>query len=106
MTLMCGNCEDEKNKRHRDTHGWRMKSVEIAAADGHPECLKAAINQGADVNYVSKENRYTPLMWAAKYGQHECIKELIKAGADVNKIVPSIRKTPEVLSSFWMQEQM
>ena len=69
------------------THGWNMKSMEIAAADGHPDCLKAAINAGADVNHVNKENSYTPLMWAAKYGQYECIEVLIESGADVNKTI-------------------
>ena len=84
------------------THGWNMKSVEIATADGHLRCLKAAINAGADVNNVNKENRYTPLMWAAKYGQYECIEALIEAGADVNKTVSG--DSPLWYTSFYTED--
>ena len=61
-----------------------MVSIENAAADGHPKCLQALLNAGADVNYTNKKNGYTPLIWAARFGQHECTDMLIKAGADVN----------------------
>ena len=84
------------------THGWHMTSMEIAVADSHPECLKAAINAGADVNYVNKENRYTPLMWAAKYGQYECLEVLIEAGADVNKTVSG--DSPLWYTSFYTED--
>ena len=61
-----------------------MVSLGISAADGHVKCLQVLLNAGADVNHVNSENKYTPLMWAARYGHDECVDLLIKAGADVS----------------------
>ena len=91
MAVVCENCKKEGlNRPGIDPNNFEyghdvMVSLEIAAADGHPECLRAIIDAGADVNYLNKENGYTPVMWAARYGHPECIEVLINAGADVNK---------------------
>ena len=61
-----------------------MTSLEIAAADGHVNCLHALLNAGADVNCTNEKNGYTPLMWAAWNGKDECVELLIKEGANVN----------------------
>ena len=90
MATICENCRKEGAERPQpypnsvESGHEVMNSLEIAAADGHSECLRAIINSAADVNYINKENGYTPIVWAAKYGQHECMDMLIKAGADVN----------------------
>ena len=88
---ICENCKKEGTLRpprqlwgcYESGHGV-MVSFEIAAADGHVECLQELLNAGADVNYTNKENGYTPLMWAARYGKDGCVELLIKAGIDVN----------------------
>jgi len=52
---------------------------------GTPESVKAAINQGADVNGQDPLYGRTPLMWAAWGNLNpEVISVLLKAGADVN----------------------
>ena len=79
MAAICDDCKKEGEDNSA------MISLEIAAADGHPECLQAIINAGDDVNHINKENGYTPVMWAARYGHPECMELLIIAAADVNK---------------------
>jgi len=54
------------------------------AKTGTPLSLKAAIDQGANVN-VLDPNGLTPLMWAAQYNQNaDMIATLLKAGADLD----------------------
>ena len=87
---VCENCKKEGTRRPPDRWGCYesghgvMVSLEISAADGHVKCLEALLNAGALVNHVNSENKYTPLMWAARYGHDECVDLLIKAGADVS----------------------
>ena len=91
MAAVCEICKKEgANRPGLDPNNIEyghdvMVSLEIAAADGHPDCLQVIINSGTDVNYINKENGYTLVMWAARYGHPECMEVLIKAGADVNK---------------------
>ena len=91
MAAICEGCKKEGAERPQpypnsiENGHHVMVSLEIAATDGHPKCLGAIINTGADVNYVNNCNGYTPLVWAARYGHPECVDMLIKAGADVNK---------------------
>ena len=91
MVVVCENCKKEgANRLGLDPDELEygldvMVSLEIAATDGHPQCLQAIITAGADVNYLNKENGYTPVMWTARYGQSKCLEILIKSGADVNK---------------------
>jgi ankyrin repeat protein len=77
-----------------------------AAAQQHPEMVRALIDAGADVNAISTvvkwerqttaEPRekwlplggFTPLMFAAREGCVECAKVLIDAKADVNQADP------------------
>ena len=98
MAAVCENCKKEGlNRPGIDPDNFEyghdvMVSLEIAAADGHPDCLRAIIDAAADVNYVNKGNLYTAVMWAARYGHPECMELLIKAGADVNKT--ECRRTP------------
>ena len=86
--LPCENCKREGSARLQkgDWDEETMVSVQIAAADGHPLCLKALIKAGAYVNYIAEDcDSKTSLMYAASYGHPECVDILIKAGADVNK---------------------
>ena len=65
MAVVCANCKKEGlNRPGIDPTNIEyghdvMVSLEIAAADGHPECFRAIIDAGADVNKT--ECRRTPL---------------------------------------------
>jgi len=56
----------------------------IAAFEGHIDCLRLLIENGADVNIPNKYN-YTPTHIAAEKGHVDCLRLLIENGADVNK---------------------
>ena len=83
---ICEDCKKEgPRKRVRGNRGKRvLVSLEIAAINGHVECLQALLNAGADVNYVNSKNENTALALAAANGKDQCVELLIKAGADVN----------------------
>ena len=54
-----------------------------AAVEGHVECVKIFIQEGADLD-IQEEKGNTALMFAAYYGMHNCFNTLLKAGAKVN----------------------
>ena len=62
-----------------------------ATRRGHYDCMKHALEAGANVNAVDsrstsgKSSRNTALTIAAKHGFRKCVKLLLKKGADVNK---------------------
>lgn len=86
-----------------NSQGWfGATAVHAAAAYNHPECLKALIDAGANVNYMDT-NLGTPLHCAASA---EIATMLIAAGADVNKPgsngmtpvhIAAYRNDPEIL---------
>ncbi len=58
----------------------------IAARDGNSEKIKELIQNGADPDYESSLNCWTPLIAAANYNHDEAIKILLKAGANPDYI--------------------
>lgn len=58
--------------------------LHIAAEMGFVDCLKALLDNGADVTSQMGTKRNTALHLAAEDDFVECVKELIKAGANVN----------------------
>lgn len=50
---------------------------------GRPEVVLGLLDQGADVNHLSKD-QLRPLYLAALHGRHKCMPLLIDAGAKVN----------------------
>lgn len=56
----------------------------MAAFNGQMDQVRAALDQGADVNFRGKGN-VTPLVAAARNGHFDVIKYLVEHGADINK---------------------
>jgi ankyrin repeat protein len=54
-----------------------------AAAEHHPNVVKALIDAHADLKAHSKQG-FTPLHFAARQGDQECVQVLLAAGVDVN----------------------
>jgi len=49
-------------------------------------CLKARINEGDDINKKTKNNKITPLHYAAAYADLKTVEYLLKKGADINAL--------------------
>ena len=60
-----------------------------ATQNGHLECVKLLVKEGADVNLMAHDR--TSLHAAAGRGHHECVEFLIQAGAEVNANKPELR---------------
>lgn len=60
-----------------------------AVVKGNIEQVKAALSEGADINYKDKREGNTPLIWAAHGGHIEIARLLIQKGADVNAVTSS-----------------
>ena len=58
-------------------------ALSLCAQEGHLDCLKILLTQGADLGAPSSGG-LTALMAAANKYQEACMKALIEAGADVN----------------------
>lgn len=95
---------------------WDMTALMIVARDGHVECVKLLLQNGADTDIVSRENGSTalthaamsgnetiaklliaargslslgqksPLHWAANRGHDSLVRAFLEAGADVSLI--------------------
>lgn len=68
----------------RDKDGTPMLSV--AVRNDRADIAEWLISKGADINVVSEDRGYTPLMDAVWKGNKEITSLLVKAGADVNVI--------------------
>jgi ankyrin repeat protein len=44
-------------------------------------CVRILINQGSNVNFISKNEKMTPLHWAAYHDDIETVKLLVEHGA-------------------------
>ena len=82
LVAVCKDCKKEAAERKPRRN--RSVLLEIAAADGHVNCVDAILKAGANVNCVNSENEHTPLVWAVRHRKDRCVELLIKAGADVN----------------------
>ena len=80
---MCDDCYDFPDLIQDLLNAQMLKSER----DGHAECLRAAIVEGADVNALDVNNpsQKTALIYAAEKQHCDCIELLVKSGADVNK---------------------
>ena len=55
-----------------------------ASRNGRAECLRVAVEAGADVNFATKDGNVTAAMFAAMEGHAECLNALRDLGADLN----------------------
>ena len=80
---MCDDCYDFPDHIQVLLNAQMLKS----ARDGHAECLRAAIVEGADLNALDVNNpsQKTALIYAAEKQHCDRIELLVKSGADVNK---------------------
>ena len=65
----------------QDKDGWT--ALMLASINGHTDCVKLLIDNGADANLQNEVER-SALIYAASDGYKECVKLLIDNGADVN----------------------
>lgn len=63
-----------------------------ACKNGHVDCLRVLVKNGADVNVVGKYGKI-PLMEACERGRVDCLRVLVENGANVN-VVGKYGKTP------------
>ena len=68
----------------RDENGTPM--INIAVRNDNEELVKKFIKLGADINAVSEDRGYTPVMDAVWRGNLELTKLFIKEGAELNTI--------------------
>ncbi len=57
--------------------------LNFASSWADAEVVKALIDAGSEVNFISPANKYNPLMNAAQWGNTEAVKLLIAAGGDI-----------------------
>ena len=62
---------------------WQKTVLTLASEAGHVDYVKIFIENGADVNHVTRHKK-TALMLAAQNGHADVVKVLIQNGADVN----------------------
>jgi ankyrin repeat protein len=70
-------------KLNENIQEWNEKLLEYSRngnLNGVIECIK----NGADVNYETGNNSWTPLIWSSSNGHLEIVKVLIENGVDVN----------------------
>lgn len=61
---------------------YHYSAVDVAAANGHVDALKALIKHGTDIN-VSDADNVTALHLAARYNHEAAVKLLVEAGANM-----------------------
>lgn len=74
---------EEENARRRELNQrnrFGCTALRLAARGGHPECLEALVQSGADVN-ICDVKAQTPLFIAIASNQLECARVLLQAGA-------------------------
>jgi uncharacterized protein len=70
-----------------------------AVRNGNAGEVRRLIDQGADVNQVSADGAYTPLIEAAYRNRQEVVELLLAHGAKVN--VPSANGWTALMSAAW-----
>lgn len=65
-------------------NGYGRTALMEAAKNGHVDCVLAAVEAGADVNFATKNANVTAAMFAAAEGRADCLNALRRAGADLD----------------------
>ena len=83
-------------KRRCDPKTTALQSTALLAelgdkGQGREEVVLGLLDQGADPNFVSKEQA-RPLFTAALNGRRKCLPLLLDAGANVNACVPKVKR--------------
>eukprot|EP00164_Ancoracysta_twista_P003368 GFYU01004499.1.p1 GENE.GFYU01004499.1~~GFYU01004499.1.p1 ORF type:complete len:718 (+),score=151.11 GFYU01004499.1:138-2291(+) len=63
-----------------------FSALHLAAAHGHPDCIRALLAHNAKVDIGHKQTWSTPLHAASAVGNTECIKALVEGGASVTSL--------------------
>eukprot|EP00731_Ephydatia_muelleri_P005630 Em0002g1806a len=61
----------------------RWTALMLASMEGHMECVKVLLDNGAEINIQDKEG-WTTLMKSSRAGHMECVTVLLDKGAEVN----------------------
>jgi len=91
MLLEYGANINAKEPKHNQT------ALMWAAAEHHPEVVKALIDAHADLTAHTREG-FSAIHFAARIGDNESIKELLDAGVDVNLLTQAEGETNRVRS--------
>jgi ankyrin repeat protein len=59
-------------------------AVLVAARQGHLDCLRLLLDEGATINYQMPSNGTSALLLAAMHGRTSCLQLLIERGANIN----------------------
>ncbi|KAK1168202.1 ankyrin repeat domain-containing protein 42-like [Acipenser oxyrinchus oxyrinchus] len=63
-------------------------TIHEAVKSGDAEELAYMVKNGASINEVDREHKFTPLQWAAHTGSLECLHWLLWHGADTSDVTP------------------
>ena len=84
LLLEAGASVKSKNSEGETALIAAVKIYESTEECERVKSMNILIEEGSDVNAVSKENGYTALMYGSHSGYHKCVNLLLKSGADMN----------------------
>lgn len=74
-----------------------VNAILAASLSGNVACLKYLIGKGADVNYTSSTNHYTPLHFAAFGNSRDAAKLLVDCGGKIESTIDGCQEIEPVL---------